>query len=167
MFKLKKDFFGWEKDAYIVCVYMRNNQSTRESINDGPNCYDIVLDKMSTIPDDSMIFAMGDWNGRVGERSEVCFESIEDVRISDNEHVMDWILNEQQRLFTKDDFLCNNINVQRMNEDKTVNDYGVKLLNLCDAVDLCILNGRCFNDKKREVNFLQQSGQEFYRFCFM
>ena len=37
--------------------------------------------------------------------------------------------------------------MSRKNQDKNFNDYGFKLLSLCNTVDLCILNWRSFNDK--------------------
>ena len=45
IFRLNKNFFGWDKDVYLFCVYMRDSKSTREDINDGLNCYDIVVDE--------------------------------------------------------------------------------------------------------------------------
>ena len=39
VFKLDKNLFGWDKDSYLFCVYMRDSRSTRKDINDGLNCY--------------------------------------------------------------------------------------------------------------------------------
>ena len=61
-FKLDKIFFGWEKDAYLFCIYMRDSNSTRENINDGLNCYDLVMEQLAKVPEDADIFSMGDWD---------------------------------------------------------------------------------------------------------
>ena len=77
LFRLDKGFFGWEKDAFLMCVYMRSNLSTRENINDGLGCYDRIAEKMTEIPEGSMFYAMGDFNARVGEREECFIDNVE------------------------------------------------------------------------------------------
>ena len=52
------------------------------------------------------------------------------------------------------------MSVERVNKDKTTNGYGWKLLDLCNAVDLCMLNGRAFNDKgKGKFTFCNHRGK--------
>ena len=145
LFKLKKDFFGWEKDLYLMGVYMRSTQSTREDLNDNLNCYDKVLEKLAEIPEDSMIVAMGDWNARIGEREE-CSIITGSERVARCSEI-EGMLNENENVFFKEDFVQNDLSLVRTNQDKKINEYGLKLLSLCNTADLCILNGRSFGDK--------------------
>ena len=99
LFKLKKEFFGWEKDFYFMCVYMRSTQTKREDLNDGLNCYDRVLEKIAQIPEDAMFAAMGDWNARWGECIECSVVSDDERRVQCNE--IEGMLVENDNLFLK------------------------------------------------------------------
>ena len=52
-----------------------------------------------------------------------------------------------ENAFIKDDFLNCNISVERANQDKNVNEYGLKLIQLCYSMDLAVMNGRAHSDK--------------------
>ena len=147
LFKFDKNFFGWEKDAYVFCVYMRSDLSTRENINDGLGCYDRVAEKMMEIPEDSMLYAMGDWNGRIAAREE-CFIDNFEIETFGNEHIFEELSGmSNDQCFVEQDFISNDMSFKRINKDLKINDYGFKLLNLCSAANLAILNGRAFRDK--------------------
>ena len=60
---------------------MRSDKSTREGINDGVCCYDRVLEKMTEIPENEMLIAMGDHNGRVGEIVECFIEMLKIMKV--------------------------------------------------------------------------------------
>ena len=125
LFKFNKNFFGWERDAYLFCIYMRDSRSTREDLNDGLNCYEIVLDQMARVPIDADIFAMGDWNARVGNRSEFTFENVCDIERLNNP-VSDFEERNNENFISEDDLLQNNMLVTRCNKDDKINEYGLK-----------------------------------------
>ena len=159
VFKLSKNFFGWERDAYLFCIYMRDSNSTRENLNDGLNCYDLVLEQIAKLPQDADIFAMGDWNGRVGDRFECKFDVV-DCNALINDPVFDFEESVHELSITENDLIVNNFSIKRTNKDLKVNDYGIKLLNLCETVNFCILNGRAFQDKNvGEFTFCNKRGK--------
>ena len=52
------------------------------------------------------------------------------------------------------------MNTKRTNKDNKINDYGLKLLHLCNAANLTILNGRAFRDKdKGELTYCNKQGK--------
>ena len=160
LFKLKGLFFGWKEDVYLFCIYMRSNQSTRENVNEGPNCYDELLDKLSRVPGNADIFVAGDFNARVSNRNECLIESSQFCIDNQRENSLDWMDNGNENAIFEADFYENNMSCKRENKDKKVNDYGIRLLNLCNAVDLCILNGRAFKDKGQgNLTFCNKNGE--------
>ena len=42
--KLKKEFFGWESDLFIVHVYFKGDNSPRNDLNDGLSPFDRLFD---------------------------------------------------------------------------------------------------------------------------
>ena len=50
------------------------------------------------------------------------------------------------------------MHVPRNSEDKTVNNFGRRLLNLCRATNLVILNGRTISDSARSLTFQNHLG---------
>ena len=160
LFKLKGGFFGWKEDVYLFCIYMRSNQSTRENVNEGPNCYDELLDKLSRVPGNADIIVAGDFNARVSDRIECLIESSQAKNDNHSENSLDWMDYGNENALFEEDFYVNNMSSKRENMDKKVNDYGFRLLNLCSAVDLCILNGRAFKDKGQgNLTFCNKNGE--------
>ena len=53
----------------------------------------------------------------------------------------------------EEDLVQNGMTVERVNQDVKTNEYGVKLMNMCDAADLCVLNGRAFKDRQGKFTF--------------
>ena len=139
---------------------MRDSRSTREDVNDGVNCYDTILDKMAEIPGDADIIAMGDWNGRIGERPEIMLEFVNSPESTINDPVLNFHEFDIDNIITENDLTSNNLSVTRKSKDGAINDYGVKLLNLCQTVNLCVLNGRACEDKDiGEYTFCSKRGK--------
>ena len=58
-------FFGWDKDIYLLCVYMRATNSSREDLIDDVNCYDILEDKLVELRSNGHpVLLCGDMNAR-------------------------------------------------------------------------------------------------------
>ena len=163
LFRLDKGFFGWEKDAFLMCVYMRSNSSTRENINDGLGCFDKVTEKMTEVPEDAMFYAIGDWNGRIGDRKECLLDNFSSDDFCEDDFFHDVI--NTNNIIIEEDFIMNNMSINRTNKDLKVNDYGLKMLNLCNEANLCILNGRAFHDKNiGEFTYCNKQGKSVIDF---
>ena len=153
-FKLDKDFFGWEDDVFMLCVYMRASNSTREDMAEGLNCYDIVTEKLASVCNLGNVLILGDMNARIGDKCECLIETEEDCREREREEsMMRTGLPESDRVFCEDDFLRNKMLVTRTNEDTTCNEYGNRLIQMTYAADLAILNGRCLDSDKNLGGF--------------
>ena len=91
VFRLKSSFFGWKEDSFLFCMYMRSNQSTRENINEGVNCYDELLEKLTIVPENADIIVVGDFNARVSERIECLLERREPNNVNQSESVFEFL----------------------------------------------------------------------------
>ena len=141
--QLNKDFFGWNRDLTLFFVYFTPINSSRNDVNEGENCFSRLLNKLASVDENSMKIVCGDFNSRVGTRDEC-------IVINDNVEQTAFFPDvdcNEEWLFTENDFLDNNLNIKRSNSDKTVNEYGLKLLDLCQTCDLAIMNGRAGSDK--------------------
>ncbi|GFR60920.1 DNA ligase 1-like protein, partial [Elysia marginata] len=143
--KLCKDFFGWEEDLFVLSVYMRPVNSTCADLDVDVSCYDHLVEQMAVVSDRGNVIVAGDLNARTGERQKCLIGNESEIKESDVFLLPDIVRNDC--LFTPENLLHNDCSVLRSNVDKNVNDYGVKLLQLCEASDLIILNGRASGDK--------------------
>ena len=124
-FKLDKNYFGWNEDVYLLCVYMMDSRSTRQDINAGVNCYDVLLEKIACVSDLGGIVLLGDMNARCGSGRSEClildnddfFEDFEGTGLFEN-------------VFRVNDLNMKNMCLNRVSEDVVINDYGRKLLEL-------------------------------------
>ena len=160
-FKLDKEYFGWDEHVFLVFVYMRPNTSTRNDLHDGANCYDLLLDQLSKVSDQGGVVIAGDMNARTGEREDcmVINNKNGELQQLDRQQILNQIdLNENA--LCENDFVLNGMSVKRVNCDKKVNDYGVKLIQLCYACDLVIMNGRAGVDRsKGSTTFCNHNGE--------
>ena len=147
LFKLKGSFFGWTEDIYLFCVYMRSDRSTRENINDGINCYDELMEQLTRVPNNADIIVVGDMNARVSNKKECFLELAMPNNGKESENCTGWMETVSERMITEEDLIMNDMSITRENMDKTLNDYCYRMMNMCNAADLCMLNGRAFKDK--------------------
>ena len=144
-FRLDRRVFGWKKDMFLLCVYMRPNSSTREGMNVNMNCYDLLEEQLARVSERGSVIVMGDMNGRTGEKQEcvvvdesnVCSE-IDVTRLN---HIP------ADSMISVNDLENKGMSVMRVNSDKSMNDYGNRLINVLTGADMIILNGRAFSDK--------------------
>ena len=126
-------FFGFEDNLFIIAPYIKPANSSRNIITCDTDVFDIVADKIADLTSRGEVLIMCDLNARTG--------SLEDYTCTDeNEFSTD-------RSITPHELLSLGISVNRSNQDKTVNEYGLKLIDLCKMSDLIILNGRVGDDK--------------------
>ena len=69
-FKLDRDYFGWEEHVFLLCVYMKPKDSTREAINAGNNIFDVLTDMIARMSVLGSVIVMGDMNARTGQKQE-------------------------------------------------------------------------------------------------
>ena len=132
----------------IFCVYMRPSNSTRGDLNDGIDCYSILLEQIAKVSKHGSVVVTGDMNTRTADRLE-CVLS-EDLHNTESEGLPGYLSNSLcEHAISQEDFMLNNMCIEREIEDITVNEYGIKLLNLCYSSDVAMLNGRAGEDREK------------------
>ena len=133
--------FGFEDDIFLICVYIRPQNSSRNKINTSTDPFDKITDKIAELSSQGQVVLMGDLNSRTGHLNDFLFE--------DNDANGDIFSDPDQneRRIVNEDLLNNNMSLLRSNEDKVVNENGRILIRLALMSSLLILNGRFGNDK--------------------
>ena len=140
---LDHEYFNFQNDIYLLCTYIKPKNSSRMDADTGLAHFDKLEVKISELKPVGDIIVMGDLNARTGNLKCVLNHASDNIAVEN-------VFHEQ---FTNDDpitpSLLNNLGfaVRRTSQDKTVFDYGHKLIDLCTATNMCILNGRAFDDK--------------------
>jgi hypothetical protein len=124
--KLKKNFFMRHKDLYIGFVYVAPNMSTLATFNP-EDPYQRINEIFSKYQDLGDVIIMGDLNGRTGIKADY-------IEQDSDEHCP------LPELYEIDQIR------PRVNQDHVTNSQGLKLLDLCIANRLRILNGRTLGD---------------------
>jgi hypothetical protein len=127
--KLDKSFFGLESDYYLCGVYIPHERSTyyrREDID----FFEIIECDIGTYSELGKVCVFGDFNSRTS--------NCNDYIVNDN--IIEFITDSQ----FSDDLPHY---PERANEDKVINSFGKRLLQLCIASGMCIVNGRLHSDQ--------------------
>ena len=139
LFIIDKKLFDLSKDVLYVCAYIppegSNYYSTFGDEGDGitmlENClFDILIEN------DLFVLLSGDLNSRIANTASYILKE-----------------NEIFDLFDKD-----RTNWSRKSQDVIMNGYGKTMLNMCTALDLCILNGLCYGDQNGRFTYICDSG---------
>ena len=138
IFKLNKDFFGWADNIFTVFTYMKPAKSQRNVLDAGTDEYERLYDKIAELSEEGEIILMGDMNARCATLNDC-------IDIEDAVDVLNVPIS-ARKIYANDLLQCG-MSVQRSNEDKHVNEYGHRLIDLCTSGDLICLNGRCGQDK--------------------
>ena len=128
--KVNKELLGIE--FVLGAVYIPGENSDYYSHDIFEHVY---LDILSF---DLPVCMMGDFNSRTGTYDDI-FDFNEYVARNEG-------LEEMNTNFNENCILNNGGNLSRCNEDSTLNNHGRKLLDLCQALDLLIVNGRFGKD---------------------
>ena len=157
-FKLDRNVFGMKEDLFILTVYMRSSTSTRECVNEDIDCYEKLEEQIACVSDLGAVLIMGDMNARTGEKTEGVVEENEWVERRQDVFGIQNMNN--ANAFSVNDLEQSNISIERISQDKGTNEYGTKLLNLCNSCNLLCMNGRAFKDKnKGKVTFCNHRGE--------
>eukprot|EP00745_Piridium_sociabile_P008281 TRINITY_DN15544_c0_g1_i8.p2 TRINITY_DN15544_c0_g1~~TRINITY_DN15544_c0_g1_i8.p2 ORF type:complete len:254 (+),score=4.10 TRINITY_DN15544_c0_g1_i8:1461-2222(+) len=129
-FIISRQLFGFDKDVLYVYSYVPPEGSPYYAYFNCENGIEILenylTDCLMTY-DDVYILLCGDLNGRTSDISHYCHG---------NDHGS--ILESQ--------CVSHPLSSGRCSEDMILNSYGKLLLNMCTALDMCILNGMCHGD---------------------
>ena len=145
-----RDLFGLDRDILYSCVYVQPEGSTwYDKLS--PHCKNGILlfqeslmDIVSNLPD-VYILCGGDYNARTGSNPDFIEDDLLDY--SENQNTSYW------------DFLTDYFNLKRFSADRTVNNFGKTLLDVCSTFNIHIMNGRCGNDiEKGDFTYIGNNG---------
>ncbi|CAG2202169.1 RAB1A [Mytilus edulis] len=138
--KLNKNFFGFVHDIYLCALYIPPFSSSHYD-----NDLDFLENEISTFSMNGQIVLIGDLNARTGQRA--------DFIVNDSDHINN---------FDGFDLLPENYitdsEINRNNQDTSVNTVGTKLLDLCLSSRLRLLNGRFLGDSLGYYTYMSSSG---------
>ena len=150
--KLKKDFFGLEKDLYLNAVYISPIASSytkkQDSDNDIFNKLETDIARYSRVGD---IMLMGDLNAHINSQDQ------------------DFIVNESGD--NLEDFMPNNYSIDNCHLmrntqiPQTTNEYGKRIIDICVSSQLRILNGRTVGDSAGKATYHGYNGSSIDDYC--
>ncbi|KAK3082441.1 hypothetical protein FSP39_009605 [Pinctada imbricata] len=147
--KLNKKFFQFESDLYIGVVYIspQNSYCTKEISEKTWEGLKTGILKYNNLGN---IMLLGDFNARTGRLQ------------------CDYIIDDENRYMDFDSsYISDNPIYERISMDKSVNEYGRNLLELCKANRLRILNGRTIGDTIGKFTCYQWNGCSVVDYCIV
>ena len=119
---MDKKYFHIEDDIYVCGVYLWGEESPAYNIVN-VDLFDIIQNDINYYQTIGNVYLTGDFNSRVGCKP-------------------DYIVNDCVNTYLDDDSYSPDVPLPRASLDNTSNSYGNKLLDLCKATGMRIMNGR-------------------------
>lgn len=160
LFKILNNHTYSLKNIYMFFCYMRPDSSSRNDLISDFDVFDTLSNKVCDLRKDNEIIVIGDLNSRCGTLKDfiISIDSNFDPIESD-------VFNEF--CITENDLLSANIPALRNNEDKKLNDFGHKLINLCQLSGLLICNGRLRGDENGNFTYIDKKGRSSNDFALI
>ena len=137
--KISKGVLHATKEVYIAGVYNSPKYSTYTK-EKNLNVIDTLKEQLTFFSSSDIIFIGGDFNSRVGTQNDFIVENEKDFNYLPQDYELDIVTS------------------VRNNQDVSINDYGLQLLDLCIAAKLRILNGRTRGDLQGHVTYIGHKG---------
>ena len=136
---LKKDFFGFQSDVYVANVYIVPEGSTY-LMHDG---YNVLYDHVVKVPNNCEILLCGDYNARTGILPD--FDTHFMGSNGDLDQLLPYDCLESYPL--REQMQGSGVSNRFSRDKATVNNHGLRLINLCKTAGILIFNGRIGKDK--------------------
>ena len=137
-FKLCKAYTQTDEDLFFGIVYLPPAES-RFNNKDELDLFEVEITNMCVLH--KYIFLMGDFNARTQTKKDYIDPDDVTDQLPGYDDLMDHFL-DIQFLLSK-----HNLNQSRVSKDKSSNNEGNLLVEICKCNNLLILNGRCGTDK--------------------
>ena len=149
LFVISKEVFGVEKDVLYVCAYVPPEGSRYYTCldvdGDGVSLLENILIDKALADNDYYVLLSGDLNARTSNVSQQITQDYE----------------------TFDDLHKDEVDSIRCSQDSTLNSFGKSLLDMCIALNLCIMNGMCHGDLKGCYTYMCDSGSSVIDYFLM
>ena len=150
-----------EHFLYIVFAYMRPSSSSRNEIANVNDVYECLLDKLTDIRNSGEIILIGDFNARTGKLTDI----LDPYDFDDDNFFEENIIAENY--IDERDLIFHGLNFKRENEDSKINDYGHKLLKVCQISGMFICNGRIKGDEKGSFTYIDKKGKSVIDYAIL
>ena len=135
--KLDKHFFKTHDDRYIVAIYIPPENSPVYNVTDVDLFRKLEIE-IGLYLQRGEVYLIGDLNSRIGKKQ-------------------DYVINNSSRVDIENNVTCIDQPQRRLSADIISNRFGDCLLDLCKAVNICIVNGRLFENTNRMTFFTAYS----------
>ena len=142
--KVDGKLFPNKQDVYVAFVNIPPDGNTYYQYYD-VDLFLLLEEDVLFYRDNGCVLVIGDLNSRSGTQTEYII----------NDSLNDGVRQHISHLLEYED---STVRVPRNSEDKTVNNFGRRLLNLCRATNLVILNGRTISDSAGSLTFQNHLG---------
>ena len=137
--KIAKGFVHASKEVYVAGVYNSPKYSNYTKENNC-NIIEILTEQLKIFSSSDIVFIGGDFNSRIGTQNDLILESEKDISYLTPDYEIDTTL------------------PIRNNQDISVNEYGLQLIDLCISSKMRILNGRTRGDLQGHVTYIGHKG---------
>ena len=135
---ISKTLTGYDRDVYCCCTYIPPIGSPYYKNNTELNLFDLLCDDLATFSRRGHVMVTGDLNARIGLLSETLTENDFNSHLDDISNV-------------------NNVWAPpRCSIDTRTNTWGHKLIDVCTAHNMCLLNGRKMGDLDGRFTYFGQ-----------
>ena len=138
LFDVNKQVFGTDKNVLFVCAYLPpegSNYYPFMNESDGVSMLENCLVDCVLGNNDYHILIAGDLNSRTANISQ-------NISLDNNYFLQS----------------SHPASIGRQSQDSVLNQYGKLLLNMCVALNLCILNGVCYGDHEGRYTYVSDFG---------
>ena len=141
MFIIDKVLFGVPKDVLFVCAYVPPEGSAYYNFigeeGNGISLLENLLFDNALHENDLDVILCGDLNSRTSNVSQPVFV---------NDNFLDSLIT------------SGSLSANRSTQDNVFNSFGKTLINMCTALNLCILNGMCEGDRQGRYTYISPFG---------
>ena len=144
--KLDKNFFNCNSDIYMACAYLspENSSYTRRQQYD---VFNLLETEIASYMGKGKVILTGDLNARTAIR-------------------LDYLVNDDNRFIPAPcDYIPDKPIPPRFSQDKMVNGYGRKLIELCKNSGMRIVNGRTLGDLNGKFTCFEYGGSSVVDYC--
>ena len=138
-FKLDKDKFGFPSDVFLVSIYITPESSTH-AVED---MFYVLQKDIAGLPGNPEIIIVGDMNSRTAELPDFNPNNFTGNDGDLSKFMPTGDNSDCEKLNILNEFQC----VNRASDDKSTNNFGNQLLQMCKTTNLIIVNGRLGYDK--------------------
>ena len=154
--KIKNEFNPLQKHIYFIFTYMKPSSSSRNNLTNDLENYDLLYEKICELRKEGEIILIGDLNARTGNLNDL----LDDDVLNPESHLFNEYVVDNDLCIDESDLIVTETQIERFNEDTKTNDFGHRIINICQMSGLLICNGRMEGDKQEgKFTYIDKKGK--------